>query len=231
MVSLQGTDREIAKIDELLERLPSEIENFAASLNTAKAEYEEYKKKLEDARKLRQQKEKDVEATEEAIRKANAKLHEIKTNQEYTAAIKETDNMKTAISKLEDEQLEIMENLEKSMKDEGEYKEKVAKEEKEFALIKAEKEAEIDTIKAEKESLVVFRNETVSLLEKSYLDKYEKLATARDGIAISKLKEGYCEECHTTVRKQMAVEIRVGEKVHHCPQCTRFLYSPATEKV
>jgi len=229
LIELQKTDNDISDIDILLKTLPEEIEGLASSLNATKKEYEEYKSSLKAVDAQRLQKEKDVIEKHEAIKKANSKLHEIKTNHEYTAAIAEIKNHEEAIVQLEDEQLEIMESFEEKKAGESAYKEKIEIEEKEFAVLKSEKEAEINKIKGDKDSLVVLRNETYSLVDKTLTAKYDKIAKSRDGVSLAELKGDYCQACHTTILPQEAVEVRVGETIHTCRNCTRILYSLKAE--
>jgi len=229
MVELQKTDDEIQSFDSLLVQLPSQLEADSGHLKEARQKHAEFLKNLEETKKLRIRKEREVEEKQEAIKKANQKLHEIKTNQEYTAALREIENHKKSIAVLEDEQIELMERVEQSGREEAELKEKLAEEEKRFAAVKKEKEAEIEELKKQKEAVVSRRAELTAKIDPVFAGKYERVAAARKGRAMAELKGDYCSACHTMVLPQMAVEIRVGKVIHNCPNCYRFLYSVQAE--
>jgi len=224
MVELQKVDRELKKFDDLLEKLPAEVEQHSHDLKAAQEELNKFKTALDEKKKLRAEKERGVEGKKEAVIKGKNKLHDIKTNQEYTAALAEIENMHKAVSKLEDEELELMEEIEQSGEPEKAIKEKVAKEEKLFAEIKSENNARVEKVKVERATVASKRDEVLKQLDPLYVKKYDKIASIRNGLAISEMKEGFCTECHTSVRPQMAVEIRSGKGLHTCPACLRFLY-------
>ena len=225
LVELQKIDDKIDTIDQLLISLPEQIKRHSANMDAAKLNFDNFQKEIDDKKKSRLKKEKDVEDKIEAVAKAKNKLHEIKTNQEYTAALKEIDNLTNAVAVLEDEQLELMEEVDASAGKLAELKKLLTAEEKLFSEIKAENDARIEEVKAEKETIVAKRSEIYSRVDASYAKKYDSLLKSRAGKAISELKEGICTVCNTTVRPQMIVEINTGSAIHTCPSCSRFLYS------
>jgi hypothetical protein len=228
MVDLQKVDKELKKFDDLLEKLPAEVEQHSHDLKAAQEEMEKFKTELEAKKKLRAEKERGVEEKNEAVAKGKTKLHDIKTNQEYTAALAEIENMSKAVSRLEDEELELMEEIELSGDPEKVLKEKVAKEEKVFAEIKNQNNAKIEEVKGERGTVASKRDEVRSQLDASFAKQYDKIAAMRNGLATSEMKEDFCTECHTSVRPQMAVEVRSGKGLHTCPACLRFLYVEQT---
>ncbi len=230
LIELQGLDTKIGVIDEKLESLPVLIQQHYSATNRAKEEYDNFLKGVEADKKLRIQKEGDVRTKEEGMAKAKNKLHEIKTNQEYKAALKEIENITRDISKLEDEQLELMEKVEESKETDKTLKVKVEKEEGEFQKIKVEKEAEIEKIKEEKGGLVSQRDQFVSQIDPKLMAHYNKVHAARGGKAVAELKNGYCTACHTAVLPQLSVEVRTMTHIHTCPHCIRFLYMLKEEK-
>lgn len=230
LVALQEIDSEIGEIENLLETLPREIEQHYKTCKEAKEEEENHRKKVEEAGKLRLQKEGEVELKKEAMAKAKNKLHEIKTNQEYKAALAETENVTKAISRLEDEQLELMEEVDASKDKEKGIKEKVREEESKFAKIKAENDARIEEVKEEKKKYEVQRNEIASKINPQYAAHYNKIFNAREGLAVAELTNGFCSACHQSVMPQVALEIRTGVKIHTCQHCMRFLYTVKEEK-
>lgn len=224
LVELQNVDNEITQIEALVNAFPDQLSAHSAALATAKAEHDAFRKRLEESNKERLAKEKEVEMKNAGIAKSRIKLSDVKTNQEYTAALAEIENMKAAISKLEEEQLEIMEKLDTAKADEKTLKEKVAVEEKSFAQFKSEKEAELEKVKGEAEKHRAIRAEIAVKIRPDLLAQYDRIFSQRENLAVAKLKDGFCMACHQMVLPQMALEVRTNKAIHKCPHCQRFLY-------
>jgi predicted nucleic acid-binding Zn-ribbon protein len=230
LIMLQRTDDEITRLDGLLKSIPDELSQHGAALATAKAKLSAFHKSVEDAKKERLLKEGQVETKNQGIAKAKLKLNEVKTNQEYNAALAEIENMKKSVSALEEEQLEIMERLDAASAEEKALKEQLAKEEVEFGKIKAEKEAYVERIKVEAQTYHAKREEIASKIEPVYLSHYDKIFKVRDNVAVTGLKNTYCLACFQSVLPQLALEVRLGNGIHKCPHCLRFLYFVAEDK-
>ncbi|MBI5179282.1 MAG: hypothetical protein HZA04_08525 [Nitrospinae bacterium] len=230
LVELQQIDDEITELDAQIKAFPEQVSQHGSALAAAKAEYDGFRKRLDDANKERLQKEKGVEEKNAAIAKARMKLNEVKTNQEYHAALHEIENMKGAIGKLEEEQLEIMEKLDSAKSDEKSFKERVAAEEKDFAVFKAQKEAEVGKLKTEADHHRARRAELTAKIPAALLSHYDRIFSVRENKAVAELKNGYCMACHQMVLPQLALEVRMGTTIHKCPHCLRYLYPAHEEK-
>ena len=232
LIMLQRTDDEITRLESLIHSIPDELSQHGAALAVAKAKLAAFHKSVEDAKKERLLKEGAVETKNQAIAKAKLKLNEVKTNQEYNAALAEIENVKKAISTLEEEQLEIMERLDSVQSEEKNLKEHLSKEEAEFAKIKAEKEAYVEKIKLEAQAYHAKREEITSKIDPAHLSHYDKIFKVRENTAVTGLKNGYCLACYQSVLPQLALDVRIGNGIYKCPHCLRFLYFlPADEEV
>ena len=230
LIELQKADAEITRLENLLRSVPEEVTQHGTALSAAKARLEAFHKSVEDAKKERLLKEGAVETKTQGIAKARLKLNEVKTNQEYNAALAETENMKRAVLKLEEEQLEIMERLESARSEEKALKELVAKEEAEFSKLKAEKETLVAALQAEAKTLGAKRADIAAKIDPVYLSHYDRIYKVRENKAVAGLKDAYCQACFQSVLPQLALEVRMGTVIHKCPHCQRFLYFVADEE-
>ena len=134
------------------------------------------------------------------------------------------DAIKEKISSSEDKELEIMEILEVKENAipaiEIEFKE----EEKKYQEYKSKKEIEADRVKKELVDIKMQREEVIRSLDPEWVRNYNKVMGSRDRLAVVRIKEGVCMGCYQAVRPQMIIEIKTSEKMHQCPECTRFLY-------
>jgi predicted nucleic acid-binding Zn-ribbon protein len=54
---------------------------------------------------------------------------------------------------------------------------------------------------------------------------YNRLAQrSRDGIAVAEVVNGSCSACNMSLRPQMNVEVKKGNEIITCENCSRILY-------
>ena len=94
LIDLQGYDARIASLEAEAARLPKQIESIQASLAEAKKQMETLKARMDSTRKDLRAKEKDLEVIAAKRAKLEARLYEVKTNKEYSAALLEIEESK-----------------------------------------------------------------------------------------------------------------------------------------
>ena len=224
LISLQDIDIELGELEGNSIKIPQEIGQLYSTCQQVKEEIEQIKKKIDLHNKERREKERGVEIENDHISKTKVKLSQIKTNEEYSAILKEMDNVKEKIRRLEDEDLSLMELIEDEQKALREKERVLKEEEKRFQDTKVEKEKEIEKIKnllKEKQN----QRETVgSSVDKKILQDYNKVFKNREGVAVVRFTDGICQGCFLGLPPQLASEIRKNEELIRCPHCQRVLY-------
>ena len=76
----------------------------------------------------------------------------------------------------------------------------------------------------EKKSLEISRENQVSKIDENTIQIYNKVISARSGIAVVALSGGSCGGCGAALPIQTVSEIRSG-KTYTCFNCGRFVYS------
>ena len=109
LIELQALDARIAALDAEAARLPKQIESIQTSLAEAKKQVETIRARLDATRKELRAKEKDLEVISAKRSKLEARLYEVKTNKEYSAALLEIEESKQEKAKAEEEILALME--------------------------------------------------------------------------------------------------------------------------
>jgi uncharacterized protein len=85
---------------------------------------------------------------------------------------------------------------------------------------------EVDEICDSKISEIqVGRDDLKLKIEKSFLDAYEKVFSAKGGVAIVSAEAGICRGCFMKIRGQLYNQILKGNSLEECPSCKRLLYS------
>ena len=224
LVKLQTIDSELAELEKGKARIPKQIETGKADLQEKQNHLKTVQDTIAEMQKKRHALEMDVAIENDHIAKTKTKLSAVKTNKEYTAILVEVDSVKEKITQLEDKELELMEALEEKEKELPPFKALCKEEEQKFNDYKAKKEAEAERTQKELETMRVQRTELAGVLEAKWLAEYEKVAKARDGIAVVGIQDSVCRGCYQQLLPQQVIDVKIGETINQCLRCLRYLY-------
>ncbi len=224
LVVLQTLDDEIAEHNKLLADIPVQVAASRQELAEKKKILLNAKEELDGLQNKRKTLESEVQVDLDHMAKVKTKLPAVKTNKEYTAILSEVAAVKIKISGLEDQELEIMEILEEKQKKIPGIEKTFNDEDSFFKEYNTKKESELKRMKQELDVFLAKRDSVKAQFEGVILQRYEKILTARDGRAVVSIKEDICQGCFQHVLPQMAIDVKIGEVIHQCSNCARFLY-------
>ncbi|MDP6476770.1 MAG: C4-type zinc ribbon domain-containing protein [Nitrospinaceae bacterium] len=230
LIELQNTDSEITELDRGNAAIPQQIESGKSDLKEKQEELKQAEGVLAELQKKRKDLEMEVATENDHIAKTKSKLPAVKTNKEYTAILTEVDAVKEKISVLEDKELELMEELEEKEKRIPAFKAQCKEEEENFNAYKAKKEAEAKRTEEELEVLRARRHAAAGGIEEKLLGQYNKVFKARDSLAVVTIKENICQGCHSQILPQQVIDVKMGETINQCEQCSRILYWEETSE-
>ena len=223
LLELQKLDSAIARLDAEARAIPQAIEGLDARLTDARAGLDAAKGKADQIQKDRRAKERELEEATQNTKKKQSRLFEIKTNEEYSAVLKEIESLKEKTSKLEEVILEFLEQTDVAAKI-------LAEAEKAFKAAetirqgeRGEMEAQLARVHQELAGLREARNGQVSQLDAELLRQYDRLMKSR-GVAVAGVKDGSCSGCGITLTPQTYAEVRRNDRMYTCPSCNRILY-------
>ncbi len=224
LIDLQESDRIIEEYKGDLERIPKQVESARCHLEQSEKELAEEEGKLSALNKERLKLEQDVKEENDHMAKVKQKLPSVKTNKEYTAILAEVDSIKEKVSALEDRQLEIMETLETREQEIPAFKARVKEEEEKYGEYKAQKESERKRVEEELKQAQEKREGLIKNIEPKWAKHYEQVLKLRGSLAVVALDGNICLGCHQQILPQLAIEVKIGEKVFECIHCNRILY-------
>jgi len=224
IVEVQQLDHQAAELTVAIDSMPKQIQTLQSQLDNFIHAHEERKKRLAANLKERKDLEGDIKANQEKITRHRDQLYQVKTNEQYKAMLKEIEGEEAGIRKIEDQILEKMiesEEIQKLVQDaaarlEGE-KARVAAE---IKHLQDEQQKDVN----ERESLQARRKEVAATLSESVLELYERIRTYRKPPAVVEVRNGLCTACNIQLRPQVYNEIRTGETVMVCENCSRIQY-------
>ena len=224
LLELQKCDNQIRDLLKKKLEGPLKIQKLRSELEEVERGAKENEARLEVLKKERRNVEREVLDLEGKIEKSGIKLSSVKSNKEYTAALKEIEDLKSMRSSIEDRVLQAMEEierLEKELKDQKKKKtEATAAVEKSIAAI----QEEIRALEEQLSQLQKQRPQFMENVDKNLLKTYSLLMERKGGLAISAVIKGVCQSCHIGFPPQQFNDLLKGDAIQTCPNCNRMIY-------
>jgi len=224
LVELQRLDSEIAEVEAAAAAIPGVIRRIEEQLMKAKAALDAVTAETDRMTKLRRQQERELEEVTDQLKKRQSRLFEIKTNQEYSAVLKEIEGLKHKVSVLEEAILVLLDQIEVELKARAEEEQRVRSSEAEALRDTQRKEAELRQLRGRLSELQGARKSRSKNVESSLLQQYLRLLKSRAGLAVAPVRDGSCEGCHVALTPQLYNEVRRNEEILTCERCGRILY-------
>jgi predicted nucleic acid-binding Zn-ribbon protein len=223
LLELQRLDEAIARLEAEGRAIPQEIQALETRLSGARASLDAGKAKADQIQKERRAKERELDEATLNTKKKQARLFEIKTNEEYSAVLKEIETLKQKSSKLEEEILILLESGDVAAKTVGDAEKGFKAAEALCQKERAEKEAQLARLQKELINLREARKGQASRLDTDLLRQYTRLKTSR-GVAVVAVKDGSCGGCGIALTPQTYNEVRRNDRMFTCSSCNRILY-------
>ena len=224
LLQLQSLDQALQEINEGLSAIPEEIAQQQFLIQSSLSRLEEEKKKATAFLILKKDKELEVAAAEEKIRKNEKELNSVKSNEVYKGLLIEIETAKKLKEQAEDQILELMLNgdelaaqIKKAEIETKEFKQKIEQEiqEKETALAKLR--SAIDQKKKDREIFALQVNPKAMAL-------YKNVSKMRGASVLAYLEKDICSGCHTSLTPSMINEIQKNKELGTCECCSRIVY-------
>ncbi len=211
-----------------MDRAKKEIPQLMGSLEEAFRKEEEKVRtghaEMERLQKERRQQEKDLEEEIDRVKKAEARVFEIKTNKEYQAVQKEVENARKLNRQREEEILELLERIEEVQKNLGKGEKDLEKSRKECQRQISDLQKKAASFEDELAGEIRQREEKHKEIPPNLLTKYLLLLKKRQGLAVSRVVKGVCLACNMNLRPQLCIELQKKEDLILCPNCSRILF-------
>jgi uncharacterized protein len=220
---LRRVDEKVARLQREVERIPEELNKLEKALGGRREEYEKVKVLFEGCEKKLRAAESNLKEKEDKLHKAEGKMMEVKTNEEYQAAMKENQTQKGEKSGLEDQVLTLLNDVEAQ-------RTQLKEVEKNFKTYESVVKEDSKKLQEEQSKIVAQLDEQLkkrqgvsSQLSPEISQMYHRMATRMKGVIVVPVENGMCSGCHMKMRPQLYNEILGFKTVHRCPSCGRIL--------
>ena len=229
LIQLQDVDSQVYNLKSKKEtEIPNALETLKNEFESRKKDFEVFSEKLKQLQVKKKEKELDLAAKEENVKKAQGQLFQLKSNKEYQAKLTEIASIKADVSILEEDVLKAMDEIEAADKKAKEEKAALANEEKKYKEIESKLKNELTEIDAKIKGLEEKKGNLAKDIDKNILAKYEKLIKTRYGCAMApvNINTENCGACNMRVTSQKINEIKMYDQLVLCESCVRILYLP-----
>jgi len=224
LIALQELDQRIATLDAAARAIPPLIQELESRLQTSRSAREAAREAHAQMEKTRRLKEGELKQVEEQAKEKQARLWEIRKNEEYSAVLKEIELLKAKRSALEEEILLLFDQIEEITRTVAAREGDIREREAEFARLRGAKEAELTRLQQEVAEFTRQRAGQACRIDAGLLQSYGRLLKSRNGLAVVPVKDGSCSGCFVAVTPQAQTEVRKGEVLMTCANCQRILY-------
>jgi predicted nucleic acid-binding Zn-ribbon protein len=222
LIELQKLDDELAMLEEEHRALPGRREGLAAQQAAAEERLAASRDAQRAAELAQRQAERELQDREALVAKLEGQQHQVRTNEAYTALLREIEHAREAISESETRILEAMEAIEAcgaaAAAAEGEAK-AAADRAQAGALTLAARESELSGRIGE---LREARAELRGRVDRDLAELYDRVA-ARKRPAVVVVSRAICTGCRVDIPPQTFVDLLGRKRVVVCGRCQRIL--------
>ena len=224
LVELQDIDSQLEDLNSLLGDLPKMVDELNEKENSLKDRVEADKVSLKEINLNSSKSEKVNSDIQEKINKLTDQLFLVTNNKQYDALTNEIEHLKE--QKKENEEL-LISNLEEKETLEKNINENEASLEElktDLDVRRNKLDEALSETADEKAALENSRKKQVTEIDDNTMQVYNKVISARSGIAVVPLSGNSCGGCGAALPEQMVSEIRAGD-LHNCQSCGRVVYN------
>ena len=224
LVELQDIDSQLEDLNSLLGDLPKMVDELNEKENSLKDRVKADKVSLKEINLNNSKSEKVNSDIQEKVNKLTDQLFLVTNNKQYDALTNEIEYLKK--QKKENEEL-LISNLEEKETLEKNINENEASLEElktDLDVRRNKLDEALSETADEKEALENSRKKQVTEIDDTTMQVYNKVISARSGIAVVPLSGNSCGGCGAALPLQMVSEIRSGD-LHNCQSCGRFVYN------
>ncbi|MCD6204184.1 MAG: hypothetical protein J7L22_00810 [Candidatus Marinimicrobia bacterium] len=242
LISLQKIDNKLLEINQLKGDLPQIVENLEKSIAALEQELTSNQKRKKEVTLEISDLEGQIDDNKEHLKRYQDQLYLVTSNKEYDALTSEIDNVRQKIDAAEYKILELNDEIQ-ALKESIKSKELTLSDKRSEIKVHREQLDKMNQKTNEAHTkLMGQREKIVQSIPLRYIREYNRVAKAKDGVAIVPIHQIFeektdkkgnieyhpsqvsCGGCHKIVPPQKIVEIRSGKSLIRCEFCGRLLY-------
>jgi predicted nucleic acid-binding Zn-ribbon protein len=225
LIQLQHLDSTIDDARRSIAAHPQRLADADAQLDAANEAVNAARQRLKTSQDARRDLEKEAAVFQGRLSKFKEQLAAVKTNREYQAMQHEIEAAQRDLGAVEEKVLERMMETDAVTADVKAAESALAAKKKEIEEEKKILSTELAAVEAALKKASDSRAEVVAQIDPRLLARFEQVAKARKGIALSRATyDGLCTACHVRLRPHVFQQIRANDSIIQCDSCQRIMY-------
>ena len=224
LIELQDVDTQLRDINELLGDLPKKVDKLRSQEEELLNDVEKGKGRLKEIELSLNKAEHKMADLKQKIDKLKDQLSLVTSNKQYDALTQEIEYIKEELDVVELKDLEFEEEKETLSNDIKEKEENLDSLSKDLSTRRVKLEELMSESADNKSALEKTREQKLVNIDESILNRYSRISTAREGLAVVKLDGSACSGCGFVVPPQDVADIRDKDNYYTCDICSRFIY-------
>ena len=224
LIELQDVDTQLRDINELLGDLPKKVDKLRSEEEELLNDVEKGKGRLKEIELSLNKAEHKMADLKQKIDKLKDQLSLVTSNKQYDALTQEIEYIKEELDEVELKDLEFEEEKETLSNDIKEKEENLDSLSKDLSTRRVKLEELMSESADNKSALEKTREKKLVNIDESILNRYSRISTAREGLAVVKLDGSACSGCGFVVPPQDVADIRDKDNYYTCDICSRFIY-------
>jgi len=221
---IQSIDIRFDEIKREKEESPKEIERLKENLDLLSNTMEQDLSTIEELKKVGRTVERELEEVENKFQKSKSRLNDVKSNKEYQAVLKEIEDLKELIFEKEEAVIRCMEDVEIQEKECASNNGTWRESQQEYKNKQEEFSQRMRDLDKEVQSLNGKRAQLCQNVDKSLLERYNRLRKNLRGRVVTQVINTICQGCNLGIPPQQYNELIKGGSILSCPNCTRIIY-------
>ena len=221
---LQTQDRRLVSIEHKLAAIPRRKQEMERDLDKLEAMLRNEVEKLDESRSFRRDQERQLDEEREHIRSGKARISQVKTSRELTAAQREleatrrlSDSRQTEITRIDTAIADAEGRIQAMERGLTDLRSSAAAERERLDEVEAKLVRNYKKARRNRKSLT-------ERIDKATLRRYERVRKGSGGIGFVAVRERRCTACKMAVPHQTYVSLRNAEIIPLCESCGRMLY-------
>lgn len=224
LIELQKIDSQLAEIEELLGDLPIKVTELKNKEDSLTSDFERGKARLKEIALEQHKTEMNLAEFKEKIDKLKDQLFLVTNNKQYDALMLEIDHLKENLDRNETTELELLEEKDQLSEQAKSQEQSLESLSKDLSSKRVNLDQALAASSSEKKDLESRREETAKDLSASVLARYNRILSARNGLAVVSLEGRSCGGCGAALPPQLVAEVKTLMTIQNCSICTRFLF-------
>ena len=224
LIELQKIDSQLAEIEELLGDLPIKVTELKNKEDSLTSDFEWGKARLKEIALEQHKTEMNLAEFKEKIDKLKDQLFLVTNNKQYDALMLEIDHLKENLDRNETTELELLEEKDQLSEQVKSQEQSLESLRKDLSSKRVNLDQALAASSSEKKDLESRREETAKDLSASVLARYNRILSARNGLAVVSLEGRSCGGCGAALPPQLVAEVKTLMTIQNCSICTRFLF-------